>query len=201
MDNLKKTDARIIKTRRDLRESLLRIIEKKPFDKINVSEICADAMVNRMTFYKHYNDKYDLLNDVILDIKNKVLAKLEMKYPHADIETDSLNYVLNLIEMVVDECMERRLIANFFLEDGLIMTMVATTIEKFSSELLIQIDKKYHLRYSVDMLSAAMAGGASFLINYWLNHQPEKNKETFLSNLKSFFQDLFNSNILFKEKA
>ena len=201
MDNLKKTDARIIKTRRDLRESLLRIIEKKPFDKINVSEICADAMVNRMTFYKHYNDKYDLLNDVILDIKNKVLAKLEMKYPHADIETDSLNYVLNLIEMVVDECMERRLIANFFLEDGLIMTMVATTIEKFSSELLIQIDKKYHLRYSVDMLSAAMAGGASFLINYWLNHQPEKNKEAFLSNLKSFFQDLFNSNILFKEKA
>ncbi len=198
MDNLKKTDARIIKTRRGLRESLVKIMENKPFDKISVSEICSEALVNRMTFYKHYNDKYDLLNDIILDIKYSILNKLEKKYPHADIEADSLNYILYLIEMVVDECLERRAIANLFLEGGLVLTMVATTIEKFAVELLVEIDKKHHLRYSIDMLAAAMAGGASFLVNYWLNHQPEKSKAAFLANLKSFFQDLFNSNMLFK---
>ena len=116
MDNLKKTDARIIKTRRGLRESLVKIMENKPFDKISVSEICSEALVNRMTFYKHYNDKYDLLNDIILDIKYSILNKLEKKYPHADIEADSLNYILYLIEMVVDECLERRAIANLFLD-------------------------------------------------------------------------------------
>ena len=198
MDNLKKTDARIIKTRRGLRESLVKIMENKPFDKISVSEICSEALVNRMTFYKHYNDKYDLLNDIILDIKYSILNKLEKKYPHADIEADSLNYILYLIEMVVDECLERRAIANLFLEGGLVLTMVATTIEKFAVELLVEIDKKHHLRYSIDMLAAAMAGGAPFLVNYWLNHQPEKSKAAFLANLKSFFQDLFNSNMLFK---
>lgn len=57
-------DKRIIKTRKNLKKALLKILEKKPFDKITVTEICDYADTSRITFYTHYNDKYDLLKDL-----------------------------------------------------------------------------------------------------------------------------------------
>ncbi len=81
MDNSKREDTRIIKTRRDLRAALMHLMETNNFDKINVNEICKEAMVNRMTFYKHYNDKYDLLNDELLEIKRNIAQRMEKEYP------------------------------------------------------------------------------------------------------------------------
>lgn len=37
------------------------LIADKKFERISVQEICDRAMVHRTTFYKHYEDKYDLL--------------------------------------------------------------------------------------------------------------------------------------------
>ena len=81
MDNSKREDTRIIKTRRDPRAALMHLMETNNFDKINVNEICKEAMVNRMTFYKHYNDKYDLLNDELLEIKRNIAQRMEKEYP------------------------------------------------------------------------------------------------------------------------
>ena len=61
---VKKEDKRVIKTKRDLRNSLASLLKKNPYAKITVCDICEEAQINRMTFYKHYMDKADLLNDI-----------------------------------------------------------------------------------------------------------------------------------------
>lgn len=38
------------------------LMEKKPFEKITVSDITSLCGLNRQTFYYHFQDKYDLLN-------------------------------------------------------------------------------------------------------------------------------------------
>ena len=63
-----KEDLRIQKTRRDLRKSILNLLREKPLEKISVTEICDNAMINRMTFYKYYEDKFILLDDAFNDI-------------------------------------------------------------------------------------------------------------------------------------
>ncbi|MGF1504085.1 MAG: TetR/AcrR family transcriptional regulator [Anaerolineae bacterium] len=55
------TDKRYQRTRRLLRESLLALIEEKPFHAITVSAIAERADVARKTFYEHVANKYDLL--------------------------------------------------------------------------------------------------------------------------------------------
>ena len=70
-------DRRILKTRSVIKESLTALMKEKPFDKITIKDITDKANINRATFYIHYMDKYDLLeqsqNDILNEIK-EVLA-------------------------------------------------------------------------------------------------------------------------------
>lgn len=57
----KKIDARTVKTLQNIRKSFLELLEENKFDKITVKMICDMSHINKMTFYKYYADKYDLL--------------------------------------------------------------------------------------------------------------------------------------------
>ena len=57
-------DRRIKYTKKVLKETLLNILEKKDISKISVTEICKEADINRGTFYRYYNDVYDLLKGI-----------------------------------------------------------------------------------------------------------------------------------------
>ena len=56
-------DLRIIKTESSLKNALCNLVKERDFEKISVKDICEAAGINRITFYDHYKDKYDLLND------------------------------------------------------------------------------------------------------------------------------------------
>lgn len=55
-----KQDIRVTKTQNALAETLMALLEKKPFQKITVNDICTAALVSRSTFYLHFEDKYQL---------------------------------------------------------------------------------------------------------------------------------------------
>ena len=50
-------------TKRALEQSLKNQLLKKPLNKITVSNIADDCGINRMTFYYHFKDIYDLVED------------------------------------------------------------------------------------------------------------------------------------------
>ncbi|WP_430536622.1 TetR/AcrR family transcriptional regulator [Listeria rocourtiae] len=84
-----KPDRRIRKTKFAFAKALLTLLTEKTFKKITVTDIVARADVNRGTFYKHYQEKEDLLDEVITNI----LADLEVAYrdpyekmPHFSVE-------------------------------------------------------------------------------------------------------------------
>mgnify|MGYP004660683401 FL=1 len=58
-----KKDLRIIKTKIALYNALTNLMKNKTFEEIRVSDICNEALINRSTFYAHYEDKYELLVD------------------------------------------------------------------------------------------------------------------------------------------
>ena len=58
-------------TKRVIQENFLLLLKEKPIGKITVAEICAMADVNRCTFYQHYSDIYDLLEQLEDDLYNK----------------------------------------------------------------------------------------------------------------------------------
>lgn len=60
-------DKRVAKTKIRLKMTLVALLQDEPFEKITVTEICEIGMISRITFYIHYEDKYDLLNDLFSD--------------------------------------------------------------------------------------------------------------------------------------
>lgn len=54
-------DRRAIKSRHALMNAFLYLLTRKDFEKLTVREIAEAADLNRVTFYQHFEDKYDLL--------------------------------------------------------------------------------------------------------------------------------------------
>ena len=74
---MSKIDLRIIKTKRNIYNALLDLMREKSFEEIKVSDICDKALVNRSTFYAHFEDKYELLSNLIQDMKNELSNELK----------------------------------------------------------------------------------------------------------------------------
>lgn len=54
-------DARVRYTRSVLQKQFLALLDEKPLNRITVKELCQRSGINRATFYKHYQDIYDLM--------------------------------------------------------------------------------------------------------------------------------------------
>lgn len=72
----KKEDLRILKTKASLYRGLMNLMKTKPFEEINVSEICKESLINRSTFYDHFNDKYELIEYLMNDMRKDLIDKL-----------------------------------------------------------------------------------------------------------------------------
>lgn len=60
-------------TKRALEQSLKNLLLKKPLTKITVSDIADDCGINRMTFYYHFKDIYDLVEWSCLEDAKRAL--------------------------------------------------------------------------------------------------------------------------------
>jgi AcrR family transcriptional regulator len=72
-----KIDRRIKYTRMVLKQSLLKLMETRPINKITVKELCDLADINRSTFYTYYVDPFDLLRQIEQELFDKIAQTTE----------------------------------------------------------------------------------------------------------------------------
>ena len=70
-------DRRIKKTHILLKKTLTELIEEKELRKITVSELCERANINRGTFYLHFLDIYDMIEQFQKAIISDLVAIIE----------------------------------------------------------------------------------------------------------------------------
>lgn len=94
----KKEDLRIRKTKASLYKTLLQLMEEKQFEEIKVTDICKLSMINRSTFYDHFNDKYELLTYMINDLKEDLTTHLNV-----DCDVKSIKeYCIEFTKLLLD---------------------------------------------------------------------------------------------------
>ena len=59
-----KVDRRVRKTKAQLREGLARLMLQKSIKEITVKELVDEVDINRSTFYLHYTDIYQMLQQI-----------------------------------------------------------------------------------------------------------------------------------------
>ena len=53
------------RTVRDFQNAMVSLLEKVPFSKMTVDQICKEALLHRSSFYRYFRDKYDLLEQTM----------------------------------------------------------------------------------------------------------------------------------------
>ena len=62
---MNKSESKYFNTAVRMDEALISLLEKKDFEYITIKEICTAANVNRSTFYLHYENTRDLLEEAV----------------------------------------------------------------------------------------------------------------------------------------
>ena len=131
----KKTDRRTRYTRNAIKDSLLLLLEKKSFEKITVTEICALAEINRGTFYLHYRDTDDVLTDMLTDALANTTGVLDhILCP----QKDACTYPL--CETVQNNVRYQPLFADEIASARIVEVLIATSKDGFVERLMAGSD-------------------------------------------------------------
>ena len=165
----KKSDYRVILTKRMFRQALTALLLEKPLQSITVKELCEAAGVNRGTFYSHYTDIYALMNaieaEIFEELKNTLalLSETDKKK-----ETGSpFSIYLSLFE--------------FFIKNSDMCTILLgqNSDRRFVNQLLdLGLEacvKVYRPKYpkatdtEIELFYNFIANGCIGLLQYWIN--------------------------------
>lgn len=177
---MEKVDLRIMKSKNALQNAFIELLNKKSFSKITVDELCKSACVNRMTFYNHYHDKYDLFNDIIEKLKTNIIIKF-YEYAQNDFSITNIpNLLYKISELVLDECVTYRdiiLSLNNDDESSLIQYIIANALNTSMTKVLQTLIVKEDLTNKIPLLSVFLTGGISSLIIHWLENGKNYKRE------------------------
>ena len=83
-------DRRAKRTAGQIKETMYSLIKTKAIHEIKVSEICKLCQINRATFYDHYRDVFDLVQDIEQDMLLELQGLMDAVSPE-DMESEEVS--------------------------------------------------------------------------------------------------------------
>ena len=84
-------DLRVLKTKKNIRDAFLELRKKQSLDDIKVNALCEKAMINKTTFYNHYQDIYELAKE----LESEVLDSFFNNFSDIDMMLTDANRFIN----------------------------------------------------------------------------------------------------------
>lgn len=144
---LNKSESKYFNTAIRMNKALIELIEKKDFEYITVKEICEKAGVNRSTFYLHYENTRDLLEESVEYMNNHFLTYFSEQYRGKSIGYRVKNDSKNNLMFISDEYLLPYL---KYVRDN--RRLYLTVIEKAKT---LDMEKNYD-RFFVNIISPIM---------------------------------------------
>ena len=171
------------KTEKQIEDSLLQLMKEQTFETISIRQLIDLAEVNRSTFYRHYLDKYDLLEK----IENRLLDDLQAYYQEA-LDSSCL-FKLEKEFKVEDYIHDKQNLFHFFepyLED--LVTLLGPNGSSTSSQRLqealrdifsqsISLGDPLLEEVEADLLLNHQAASFMGTLTYWLAHPHYKSQQ------------------------
>lgn len=158
------------RTQEKIMNSLLILMERKPLEQISMSEIAEKAQINRTTLYRHFEDKYHIIEEREILFFSEFAASFKTNYQqslseHLEDRNQKLIQTLKVIEkhrffLKIMLGPNGEMSFNTQLQQILkdIFYKRETLVKEVFTNLDITLTQVYH--------SQALIG----IINYWANH-------------------------------
>ena len=164
----KKDDLRIRRTYKLLSESLLDLLSENKFEDISVTDICEKAMIHRTTFYKHFEDKYQLLKFCVKEFQINFSKENNFDYKFNNLTDYYINTMKNILEFITSPKNKSQFVALLKKNRNSIQPIVHETIVE---DVILKLEdvKKNGNEFSVPipMIAEFYAGAIISVIRWW----------------------------------
>lgn len=167
-NKIEKTDRRVTKTKRAIKNAFVKLLSEKDFNNITVKNIADEADIDRKTLYNHYGGIYEirdeLENDFIILLEqaiNELDFENNIKNPQHifEILTDILNTNLELCGYLMQMDAHSHIVRKI---NGLLISKVRSAIEKSS---VISASE------NIDLCAEFITSGLIAVYQRWFNSQ------------------------------
>ncbi len=176
---MNKKDRRYQRTRQFIMEAFTNLLERKPFDKININEIADLANINRSTFYLHFVDKYALLDEYIDELLKDLYEQSEQF-----LQTPEFTEIEHCLEIILTCLYEKREIFKILFKtenNPYFQPRFKTIIERIITQgTKTQSDSNtLENEFTIQIKTAALAG----IIEWWLSSSAPIPVDTMVKNI------------------
>ncbi|GAA0319910.1 TetR/AcrR family transcriptional regulator [Oceanobacillus sp. FSL W7-1293] len=176
-------DRRVRRTKKLLKHALLELMQQKHYEQITVTDIVDYADYNRATFYRHYNQKADLVKEIITAQTNGLIQAFRVPYKKN-------NYIhLNALapsEIVIfNHILENKHFYGLWKEfeaiPGFYETFLESITEFFKQD--INLITPYHDGLNNNMYTSFYAYGILGIILDWIKNDFEQSPDYMANQL------------------
>ncbi|CAM3989555.1 TetR/AcrR family transcriptional regulator [Saccharibacillus endophyticus] len=146
-----------------LKQGLIRLLKQKNINRINVKELCAEAGLNRSTFYLHYDGVFHLLEE----LEQEIIGKTKEYLSKIEADNDSIAYIRAFLDHIQ--------------KNGDLYTLMLLRSDELSSfpkrlinEVLNNIDNDLRLNVPEqlkDYIYAYLVNGSLSIMQEWIRRE------------------------------
>lgn len=173
----KKTDRRVLRTKRNIRNAFLRLLAQKEMDKITIKEIAAEADVDRKTVYNYYTSVQGILEE----LENELVQNFEealSKMNFGSMEKGMMAF--HTLTELIEENLEVY---------GLLMKLdghsrLMSKIKIYLKEKAREVIQDMHLNpEKVEIVVEFVTSGMFMAYRYWFNSDRQKSLNDFTKDI------------------
>lgn len=164
-------DARIRYTKGAIRTTFISLLKEKPIEKITVKEICEKADINRATFYRYYENPYDLLEKLEGETMDNLQERiLKYKGTKNKVQLGPEEELGEIFKIVLNDIIDKKdLYMTLFSENGddLFKERLFSLCYKDN---IVTIEKRFPnlSKEKQELLYYFVAEGCNGVLNQWL---------------------------------
>lgn len=176
-------DLRVKKTRENIEEHFLQLLEKYPFQEISVKQLILECRINRSTFFRNYEDKYDLIQKIAQEILEQFRRALRPEFLF--LPSSKQRQLEEMLTPLLDFFQKEGAVLQVLKRRELPIDLFGDMHREFSKQILQELEKKYCLdherklvaSYFADVISANILAA----IQWWHDQCPHMSRERILS--------------------
>ncbi|QPQ31288.1 TetR/AcrR family transcriptional regulator [Lysinibacillus sp. JNUCC 51] len=177
---MSKTDRRIIRTKNEIKQAFFSLLSEKNFEAITVRDITELANINRGTFYLHYVDKYNLLEQYENEIFEKFNAILDattnLDLDINQFKQERLPVMIQILQVFYEEADFLKLILGPNGDPYFHEKMRQFFVRYFNAYLGNRTDKS-KWKFPIELTLAYNSNAILGVITYWLQHEMQQSPE------------------------
>ena len=172
-----------LETKQILANTLIDLLESKPFPKITVNELCAKSMIVRSTFYLHFQDKYELLSYCLNKISKELDELMETHAPK------------DFFVVLLSKCQEKEKVFYNLFETEINEELIEMFYQFFSRYISLVLEEKLSkgslLPGPVESVIAFYVSGLVGMTFRWIKSNYKQQKEVLAPCQYQMMKDLF----------